>query len=668
MSSSSKRGRDEDSEMDHSPPPNTSMAFTHPEARNILLPPPSKRQAVGVGFSAVNAPTAFNPILRAPPVTTTSYSSSQHQSKHPVELVKEELERYSSSESFAAGKLSHAICLLETVNARDPLVLTEKFTIPRRTCVYLLWIIQNLDEKTAGAVVAEEASCPKEIKHWFEGLCANSSFRSTENVKLILDVHEKFVEFVKVCRDAVQGRDLGHMMERLVERAVRIHARRSILVNAYGVMEIFMDLLVHSTDMEFHRDFVRYCWVMFLLWREFTPRDQVFDAENTICSVVFFASVQVPSSKRKTLKSISMRANRQYPDYDHDNDWTHNANLVYPLVSGIMSEKVQSFNNELVFRNETLFQNIIKSPYFDGRKKSTPIDGIIFESYEGLLGDGPKGSLSNLVEVLNQHYEQQHATDKLDFDYRLILPAFRVFATPRKRMQSTSSTASPMRSNRSLKTVFARASVFTTQMLTTPITARSTIKGIDGGTHHQYSAMNNSELKITLERVFGGNLSHPDEIDRRARVVFMNAPSCGVEAMNRLKEFIKSLKSIVPESEKAWDLVAAIYIRFLESFVPVCPQFDKKNRTQLLYDRQYHLCLLLCAYEVIRYSHEISMRSFDIVLRLFDINYVELCIVIDMLHKSQLWFSVSLLKRFFEIRERLLESEVWKSQRVYDPP
>ncbi|KAJ3008036.1 UNVERIFIED_CONTAM: Retinoblastoma- protein 1, partial [Siphonaria sp. JEL0065] len=654
----SKRKNQSDDDMDESPPHNTSdiTPSSSSSVRDRLSLPVAKRQAIRRDFPPTNGvpafPTTIPSTTQPPPPSTSLYAPTSKASLY--EEMKSDMRFSFRNSEFSEQKLGLGLWYLETIHAYNADIICTEFS-PKNVTVYISWIVQTS---------SNEMNCQK-VRQRFEALCANSSQKAHDNLTLMRAVYKSFCAFVKLCRDAVAANNAGDTVVRNMSQMVTVSAKmyqeKDDIVKVYEAMEVFVRVLVDPSDLEFERDFVRYCWILFLLWRENVRHAGPFDAANTVCAIVFFAAVHIPSHKRRTLKSIASHLNIDRSDFDQDIDWVIRAPQLYILISTTIPSKLPTFNAEIVFYSQQMYHAFLHSPYFKPTVPPTNLEGLSFPSYGGTLGHGANGAMTVLLEVVNTEFERLHESGAIDFDFRLVLPAFRVFATPKRQRALTQQNPKAKNvTDRCLKTIFARSSVFSAQMACTPITARTTLP--------EGEPMSMKEIRASIERGFGsGSKLLSADQDQRVNVIFSNLyTTFGVEHLKSARSFTNSLKSMIPNQDKAWDLVVPIYIQFLETFVPLTIG-DKKCRSQLLLDRQYHQCLLFCAYEVVRFSHELGTESFDNVLRLFeDINYVELYMVLDLLQQGQFWLTRPFIKRFMEIRERILESEVWTTRRIYD--
>ncbi|KAJ3025493.1 UNVERIFIED_CONTAM: Retinoblastoma- protein 1 [Siphonaria sp. JEL0065] len=618
----SKRKSQSDDDMDESPPHNTSANTSSTSSSRDRLPlPAAKRQHRDFPTNDAAASTATIPQTAQPPPpqSTSLYAPTSKASLY--EEMKSDLRFSFTNNEMSEQKLGLGLWFLQVMHAYNADLLCTEFS-PKNVTVYTMWMVQ-----TSG----NEMNC-KKVRRRFEALCANSSQRAHDNLTLMRTVYKSFCEFVNLCRDAVTvaaktaaDKVMAGNLSQMVQVSTQMYQEKDDIVKVYEAMELFMGVLVDPSDLEFERDFVRYCWILFLLWR------------------------------------VALHLNNNRPDFDQDIDWVIRAPFLYTLISTTIPSKLPTFNAEIVFNSQQMYTAFLHSSYFKPTVPPTTLEGLSFPSYGGTLGHGANGAMTTLLEVVNVEFERLHEAGAIDFDFRLVLPAFRVFATPkRQRALTVHNPKARTATDRCLKTIFARASVFSAQMPCTPISARTNLP--------QEEPMSMKEIRASIERGFGsGSKLVPVDQDSRVNVIFAHLSSTfGAEYLKSARSFTNSLKSMIPNQEKAWDLVVPIYIQFLETFVPSIVS-DKKCKSQLLLDKQYHQCLLFCAYEVVRFSHELGTESFDNVLRMFeDINYIELYMVLDLLQQGQFWLTRPFIKRFMEIRERILESEVWTTRRIYD--
>ncbi|KAJ3104179.1 hypothetical protein HK100_004091 [Physocladia obscura] len=168
----------------------------------------------------------------------------------------------------------------------------------------------------------------------------------------------------------------------------------------------------------------------------------------------------------------------------------------------------------------------------------------------------------------------------------------------------------------------------------------------------------NIEVKNTLEKYLTPRV---DVFDRKLRSLFSGY------SVSKYKDALDhTLYCKEPEATQVWRLIAPLYAVLVDAIVNPKEQYPAQRRTIIL-DDQFHKSVLFCAFEILRCTFDIQNISLEGILKLVNVRYIELCAVIDMVLKwGCLLFSHSTHKRFVEIQERILESELWSDDKVYE--
>ncbi|ORY33528.1 hypothetical protein BCR33DRAFT_723128 [Rhizoclosmatium globosum] len=476
----------------------------------------------------------------------------------------------------------------------------------RSAATYLLWFLQYMsDPKTV-----EDAR----FRMRFESLCYISGQNSKDNIALIKLVYSQLVEFVQRSALIVEVSDstLQEKLQQTVQSAKNVCEKRMILVGVYESMEKFIDVLVNPSEEGFKRAFTRYCWLLFILLYSLSGSD-IQDITATACAIVYFGSFHIASYHRRTIKCMAAfcGSSGQFQDIDWVLDESGN---VLHILSGYLLHLNPSFNLDETFFADNLFESLATSPFFKKSGETTKLAAFKFTCYGPVLSTGEKGDLDALLSKTDEHYETLHQDGKLEFDYRLLLPALRVFATPRKRHRPVeqSDLSAPAPPTRNLmKTVFVITS--------------SCPQHANGA--HEHAHLSQSEFRAKLEQAFSSTST--DQCDMKIKID-MSAAS------------------------KAWDLIFPLYVQFLETFIP--PKADVRRES---------VSLMIDANEFLNRVLQMNLDTWDMAIQINSIQFIELYMVVDLLQRNQLWFSIILVKRFVELRERILESYIWQSDRIY---
>ncbi|KAJ3051087.1 Retinoblastoma- protein 1 [Rhizophlyctis rosea] len=140
-----------------------------------------------------------------------------------------------------------------------------------------------------------------------------------------------------------------------------------------------------------------------------------------------------------------------------------------------------------------------------------------------------------------------------------------------------------------------------------------------------------------------------------------------ITAMNyRLQSTITSLSEMDKSQKATWTLASKLYNLIMENMLKAGQgRTSKKHLVLLISDGQFHRCLLASAFEIVRYAFEIRTVQFEQLRHLLDVRAFELCMIIELILKNEIWLPWIIVKRLTEIEERLLESEIWKDSTFY---
>ncbi|KAJ3218847.1 hypothetical protein HDU67_003802 [Dinochytrium kinnereticum] len=92
---------------------------------------------------------------------------------------------------------------------------------------------------------------------------------------------------------------------------------------------------------------------------------------------------------------------------------------------------------------------------------------------------------------------------------------------------------------------------------------------------------------------------------------------------------------------------------------------NKDSWSTLTADSQFHRCLLILSFDILRTIFNMTTVTFQEVLSALDVNLLDLYVITEIVLSYLPWLPKCAQKRIKEIQERLLESEVWADAKLY---
>ncbi|KAJ3299951.1 Retinoblastoma- protein 1 [Borealophlyctis nickersoniae] len=340
---------------------------------------------------------------------------------------------------------------------------------------------------------------------------------------------------------------------------------------------------------------------------------------------------------------------------EQDEDWITQTNAVRQLLClkfGIPLEVYREHEREVVGKvvRALLEKNLLKhqgTKIFWGQP-------IPWELYESAFDVHPQtGMFFANQEDLIQCYDLLLLEKKSELDGRIFRPntTCRVIATPRKFARTPRLSVSKSATARNL---FSKNSVFNHPMMATPITARAVTPKTPA------TVENIAEQFATCQKDLEAYLSNTPEV-----ATVSDDPETQRLIVGRTNSCLILLSEI--DRSPPWSLGIKLYYRFLKTVLRLgSGKVAQELQAHLLKETQFHRALLAAAMEYVRFVYQIETVSFERIQRKLDTRAFELCIVLELtFQNSRMKFRI-IQKRFKEIEERYLESELWKDRTFYD--
>ncbi|KAJ3387893.1 Retinoblastoma- protein 1 [Entophlyctis sp. JEL0112] len=455
--------------------------------------------------------------------------------------------------------------------------------------VYLQWIVQT-------AFLPENRDAERRVNRALENVAARCSIRIDVILESVESTFKHLFTFVEIVAENARIQ----LPATLLDEAKNLRDRRLGMVHVFKTLQTMLNVLLLPDCGDFEHEFIRYVWTLFLLYRG---------------------------------DSLLLQVNPQFL-------------MGYPQVlQNVRSQTilqtcrfVQFFRRVkcLLVSDESFLKQIIDFVYArkllergsepkENERDDCSIPGVPFACYTNALDYGPDGRMLKNLERTSSAYEKLLESESLKFDYRLFLPAYRMIATPRKKVATH---RFEIKENSQLKknlaTIFAKKqSVFANPMAATPFTAINPDDDTKKILNLEYP-VGDAKLREFLET----NLRPKVEaVDREIQASFGGVLQMHwIHATERVNAFVASLCSLEPGA----------------SHVP-----------------------------------NISLEG---ILKLIDVRYIDLSIVVDFLKDPECkvrcplidfdtdedQLAPSVTKRLSEIRERISESALWCDEATFD--
>ncbi|KAJ3415007.1 hypothetical protein HDV05_005652 [Chytridiales sp. JEL 0842] len=463
--------------------------------------------------------------------------------------------------------------------------------------------------------------------------------------KIIGNVLSKLEEFASGCYDMCSSYGVTR------DEIQRLQAEYRSLLECYMALDFFMkNLFTTSTDnpgtIQALKDINRYIWLFFLFWRDqLRTLAETYDesmSQYLIAYSAIFVGTQVESNLRcKVSLSDSTGAVRHY---DWSEDMAHAKRVVCQTRGLDESLYLQMEVDTLCKVLKTLCDNDLF------RYNDVSPSHVAWPIYHGAFNisssNGKPGLLPANIDLLNKQLSKQIHIKNWEIDYRTFLPSWRIIATPRRIARSVIPSKSVARN---LKPIFAKTSAFTNLMPATPISARQ----LAGRGHTQADEKMSLQSKLEgIHKLMGGAAWEAEAVHK----IFptLQRPDAQ-KIIQRVQFFHEFIRKNTPGEIWPLEIMTSVYLRLLDDLLP-----PKK------YEYYATANYIAAFYYALSKSYGLRIViSFETALKALETQSIQLCIVVELVQNSALW-TTSLLKRFKEIDERLLESEVWIDGTIYN--
>ncbi|KAI8837368.1 hypothetical protein BJ741DRAFT_603300 [Chytriomyces cf. hyalinus JEL632] len=561
-------------------------------------------------------------------------------------------------------QLDDAILILNTLAVSN--LQHVQNSNPRTLAIFILWITPFMSDPSSH----RRMEANRKINRFLEVQAATSSQQMDDNAEAVKTLLESLCKTAQEVHAAfVQEPQYCDRLYSALQKAEQLRFQSRNVMDVFTFMNIALAVLMSSsTSMDHIRDVRRYAWLVFLCWRG-NRNDDLPTQQIAVSQILVFSLMNMPGTSRQSFASVLKSINGPLSGPESDSDWiTSYRELAHAWANAV---KINGFTAESGFYNTQVVHFILGQQLLRPGKNGQRIEGVPFEVYPDALAPGATGMLGSNLEAANSHFERYIDSNEVEFDFRLLLPAYRMLATPRKpsaastRSAKSSLTSFPMkRSERSLKTVFARTSVFNAMMPSTPFTARSCVRYLD----RRFSVENEkSYFQSEIQKKIQDSKLDPKRYPERIQTLFGNqAPTFGNDFLERSSRIIENLTEMDRRSAEIWAMITPLYIVFMEQLPPFHVDNWKEYKRMLMGDSQFHKSLLFCTFEILCFTFSISNIHTEGILNLLQVRHIDLCIVIDLLVKWETWLTVSVVKRLKEVEERILESAMWSDETVYN--
>ncbi|KAJ3285626.1 hypothetical protein HDU76_008112, partial [Blyttiomyces sp. JEL0837] len=464
-----------------------------------------------------------------------------------------------------------------------------------RICVYLIWVTQRLDPTPTSSNTRSRTRRLFELLDllpMIENARMSNNYDNNSNfdaphLAILHVLHElgQFVEIYKACTSEAKIDSVSHTVRQLI-------GLQGNFKHWYDSVSMILQFITPEGGSDARlarRDIHRYTWLFFLA-------TCVQDRSAILMKLASWEEV-VHGLQQHLCQLYQLDATRV----------TERAQVVLPQVLSIMDEK-----------------NIIKF------EDALHHDLLVWPTYRGLLASDRLGYLQLNLDNLNKYYYDNVILANETFqelDPRHLLPSWRIIATPKRYNSSTKApSASVMASAaRNLKVDFARASVFNQIMPATPITARN----FTTATSYTESA---------------------EAFQRRLINLFLNKSSDSEKAIIALCNVndLRPAKAMIMEvtgrfaghlKQNAFVATGNLDRMILNIYYKIVDGFLMGRARDVVGDRHFHSCVLLSAHEIVRQAFDSppysKMISFDDCVKLLEIRYMELAMILDLVVKAE---------------------------------
>ncbi|KAJ3349529.1 minichromosome maintenance protein 5 [Entophlyctis luteolus] len=474
--------------------------------------------------------------------------------------------------------------------------------------VYLQWIVQT-------AFLPENRDAERRVNRALENVAARCSIRIDVILESVESTFKHLFTFVEIVAENARIQ----LPATLLDEAKNLRDRRLGMVHVFKTLQTMLNVLLLPDCGDFEHEFIRYVWTLFLLYRGSAECSIADDITNmSFCAI--FSSCQVPSCFRRKLFEVFRKCNFHPPRNENvDIDWLKS----YQDTCMALADAIYKSESQTYFGRISKNQQIIDFVYArkllergsepkENERDDCSIPGVPFACYTNALDYGPDGRMLKNLERTSSAYEKLLESESLKFDYRLFLPAYRMIATPRKKVAT-----------------------------------------------HRFEIKENSQLKKNLATIFAKKQS-----------VFANPMAATpFTAINPDDDTKKILNLEYPVGD-------AKLREFLETNLrPKVEAVDREIQASFGGVLQMHW--IHATERVNAFVPNISLEG---ILKLIDVRYIDLSIVVDFLKDPECkvrcplidfdtdedQLAPSVTKRLSEIRERISESALWCDEATFD--
>lgn len=409
--------------------------------------------------------------------------------------------------------------------------------------------------------------------------------------------------------------------------------------------------------------FHRFSWLVFFSSKlQFQLEDEKLDRLLSLYSVLF-TSTQVKRVFRRSISEVLSNlvgTTASQPDLSDTSDWIDKITTLKTALSvtcqiplDIFCQSASQFHERAIARLgsfPTSHQQQQQRQHWTYTGVTNP-PGLEWPVYVSLLDTAPVSYLNQNMDFLERDIERAIGSCSYELDLRHFLQEWRPLATPRRSAKTFQSVARSC--SRSLKTDFAKASVFSQIMPATPLTARPFTRDSSGLTIAD-SAGFEERLKAFCRTWMA-------ERDKNLTKTF--PANTSIKLQQLISTFTSSLSSISSDHDHNWSLIQPVFIKLFCSYGGQCK--DSSLRVVLTTDKIFQKALLMCSFEIIRSAMNLPASWFQHGMRLLEVPLMALGPVMNMISERELWLSKAVVKRLKEVEERLLESEIWGEADIY---
>ncbi|KAI8808334.1 hypothetical protein BJ742DRAFT_772326 [Cladochytrium replicatum] len=451
-----------------------------------------------------------------------------------------------------------------------------------------------------------------------------------------------------------------------------VRARFTITAESYQLLSrqfdssksLFQSLVNYDQlSSGFPHDLFCYSWMLFLLCQFNNAKHGERNDDQLCIQCVLFVTSQ-PGVDRRSIGEVSLR----HHDVNAAVDWIYRGDEVSTKLCSERGFDYQSFAVQASIVISSVEHLVGKSRFLSSQSIQHP-GHFPWNAYEGSFVDHPQSYLpANLIDIARQ-LDFFTINQERELDGTMFLDRTFLTDTPRTvfRTPCAPRVSKAPASKLNLSSMMKQVSKFGQLMPATPLTANPrslTLKNSNLSATKQDIMMVQRRISDALKV----EINVKSLIDRYFPAARANEITSVIK--QRICEFIAQTIRRYPSTDKVEiRRCEQLYYSLLSSTLR-CEERRLHTVTwdDLLCDNQFHVCLILLAYEFNRLAFKLPDCEFDFAQELLCVEPLELCLIGQLVRKNEqeLMGPKLLNNRVMELEERFLETWLWKGSRYYD--